>query len=222
MRAVVILVIIVAIGFVTYLAIKTSPEETVRIDDPEVRIASRHEAAARDLAHALDDAVKNAQQAEQVAARLDEAIAESRAASRELLSLRRDNEAVPTSYEAIAATTNDAERATRMMRIYASRLNSSLSEAEPLSDQAVEMAEAIEKVEESQAEAEEAIAAAKAVKEEVATATRQQAAYVAPNTPRRNAVRPSDDEADVHIRVQETAPRKRDGVDRIVIGEPGR
>lgn len=222
MRAVVILVIIVAIGFVTYLAIKTSPEETVRVDDPEVRIASRHEAAARDLAHALDDAVKNAQQAEQVAARLDEAIAESRAASRELLSLRRDNEAVPTSYEAIAATTNDAERATRMMRIYASRLNSRLSEAEPLSDQAVEMAEAIEKVEESQAEAEEAIAAAKAVKEEVATATRQQAAYVAPNTPRQNAVRPRDEDADVHIRVQETDPGKRDGVDRIVIGEPGR
>lgn len=172
MRAAIAVLLVLGVGFGLVYMLRQSPavpDTVTQHEDDDVRLAERHEASVRELASALDAAKDNAREAEDIARRLDKAVSETRATTQQLYSLRRDNSAVTTSIAALEEAGAYSDEAARIMRLYSGRLNDGLAEAETLSDQAVEMAEAIEKVEQSQAEAEAAMANAEKLRSKVET-----------------------------------------------------
>lgn len=159
MRVGIAILFIAALGAGFYWLIKNNSTSSgnSEAENSEVRIASRHDQAVSELADALDDASENAQHAEKIAARLEQAISETRASSVEMRSLTTDNRAVPATIETVQVATDEGERAMRLMMLYSAQMSGRVAKAEMISDKAVVMADAIEKVEESQAQADQAL-----------------------------------------------------------------
>ena len=167
MRVVLSLAVVGLLAAALWYSLKNSSQSVPEGEGTDVQIASRHEAAVEDLAKALDASRKHAAEAEKIADRLDEAIRESRSTSRELTGLQADSNIIRTSVISVEEAAQHGADAADVMRLYSARVDRQLAEATGLSVQAVEIAEALEQVEQSQLEAQAAVAQAQQLEEDI-------------------------------------------------------
>lgn len=167
MRVVLSLAVVGVLAVGLWYSLKNSPDSVPEHEGTNVQIAARHEAAVEDLAKALEASRKHAAEAEQIADRLDKAIRESQETSRELVSLQADSRIIETSVVSVREAARHGADAANVMRLYSERVDGQLAEATGLSVQAVEIAEALEQVEQSQLEAAAAVAQAQQVEEDI-------------------------------------------------------
>ena len=121
--------------------------------ETDLRVASEHDDTVRDLDRLIEDARKNARRAADLAARIEEAAAETDASAEDVLALSDDNDVARASSRAAERAAEDALGAARLMRAYADRMNERFLRTETYTDDAETAARQLETVERTQAEA---------------------------------------------------------------------
>jgi hypothetical protein len=150
------------VGWVVYTEINgdididtsvTSHSPTDPSFDSELELADYNTDAVRDLDAVLEDALRNADRAEQLADELEAASGRAYQAASRVETLSHTNGAVPVSRLTTVNAARSAEYASALMRDYASQMKSRLREVELLASDAENAAIAVAKVEETQRDA---------------------------------------------------------------------
>ena len=124
--------------------------------ETDLRVATEHDDAVRDLDRLVEAARKNAQRAAELAAEIELAAAETQGSAEDVLALADDNDVARASSRTAERAAEDALGAARLMRGYAERMNERFLRTEGFTDDAEAVAAQLETVERTQAEAREA------------------------------------------------------------------
>jgi hypothetical protein len=167
------------LAFVGWLVITSMAGEGGFTDVPRSEalttadVANKGEAAVRSLDAVLDDALRNAERATEIANELESASAEAYAAADDISGLMVSNDAAAASRATTVAAAQNADRTAVLMRSYASQLQEALREAGRLANEAEQAAAMVASVEESRITAQRAAAKAAAAEAELIEAARQ-------------------------------------------------
>ncbi|MCQ8185668.1 hypothetical protein [Parvularcula maris] len=170
------------IGFVGWIVLMAVSGERFSVSSnpnisPENRSTSRvavsgHD-AARDLDAVLEDALRNAERAAQLAVELNAASERAYEAANSVQTLVSTNQAAAASRATTVAAAQNADRTAALMQTYSEELQARLREAERLANDAEEAAAMVASVENSRVEAQEAALKAQQAQNALEAASRQ-------------------------------------------------